>query len=230
MYEATKLPEGWINQMRRFDEIWAPSAWGRRLLVSSGVPARKVRVVPEGLDTAMSFNPKAFNRTRAREVVYPAKFANHFVFLSVFKWEERKGVSSLVRAFASEFVPEDNVVLCLRTTPPHAPDVDLRSILKKDKVPDNIIMLEHQHDARYQMMLAGADAFVLPTHGEGWGRPIVEAMAMALPVIATNWSAPPEYLSSATGYVLPVKKLEDVRDLPGAPAGAQVRLFSFYFF
>ena len=35
---------------------------------------------------------------------------------------------------------------------------------------------------------AGADAFVLPTHGEGWGRPAVEAMAMALPSVVTNWS------------------------------------------
>lgn len=28
-----------------------------------------------------------------------------------------------------------------------------------------------------------ADAFVLPSRGEGWGRPHVEAMSMALPVI-----------------------------------------------
>ena len=40
-------------------------------------------------------------------------------------------------------------------------------------------------------LYAAADAFVLPSRGEGWGRPHVEAMAMGLPVIATNWSAPP---------------------------------------
>jgi glycosyltransferase involved in cell wall biosynthesis len=32
------------------------------------------------------------------------------------------------------------------------------------------------------------DAVVLATHGEGWGLPLVEGMAMGLPVIATNWS------------------------------------------
>jgi glycosyltransferase involved in cell wall biosynthesis len=33
-----------------------------------------------------------------------------------------------------------------------------------------------------------AHAFVLPTRGEGWGRPIVEAMAMELPTIASYFS------------------------------------------
>jgi hypothetical protein len=31
------------------------------------------------------------------------------------------------------------------------------------------------------------DAFVLASHGEGWGLPYMEAMAMGLPCIATNW-------------------------------------------
>ena len=47
-----------------------------------------------------------------------------------------------------------------------------------------------------------ADAFVLPSRGEGWGRPHVEAMAMGLPVIATNWSGPTAYLDEAVGYAL----------------------------
>ncbi len=32
------------------------------------------------------------------------------------------------------------------------------------------------------------DAFVLPSHGEGWGLTLMEAMAMALPTIGTRWS------------------------------------------
>ncbi|CAA6668467.1 unnamed protein product [Spirodela intermedia] len=48
-----------------------------------------------------------------------------------------------------------------------------------------------------------ADAFVLPSRGEGWGRPLVEAMAMELPVIATNWSGPAEFLTAENSYPLP---------------------------
>jgi glycosyltransferase involved in cell wall biosynthesis len=43
-------------------------------------------------------------------------------------------------------------------------------------------------DADFPRFYKAGDALVLPTRGEGWGRPQVEAMAMGLPVISTNWS------------------------------------------
>lgn len=43
-------------------------------------------------------------------------------------------------------------------------------------------------DADFPRFYKAGDAFVLPTRGEGWGRPHVEAMSMGLPVISTNWS------------------------------------------
>ena len=46
------------------------------------------------------------------------------------------------------------------------------------------------------------DAFVLPTRGEGWGRPVMEAMAMGLPVIVTNFSGTTAFISSSTAYPL----------------------------
>jgi glycosyltransferase involved in cell wall biosynthesis len=66
-------------------------------------------------------------------------------------------------------------------------------------------------------LYAAADAFVLPSRGEGWGRPHVEAMAMGLPVLATNWSGPAAYLSEATGYPLPYElaPVADELRLPG---------------
>lgn len=59
-----------------------------------------------------------------------------------------------------------------------------------------------------------ANAFVLPTRGEGWGRPLVEAMAMAVPVIATNWSGPTEYLDKENSYPLPVNQMDEVKEGP----------------
>lgn len=57
--------------------------------------------------------------------------------------------------------------------------------------------------AELPSLYKAVDAFVLPTRGEGWGRPVVEAMSMGLPAIVTNWSGVTAFLSSATGYPLP---------------------------
>lgn len=221
MYEATEIPTGWTEALHEFDEIWAPSAWGRRLLVHSGVPMSKVRVMPEGLDTQTQFNPRAFNKTQARGLIYPPAVRDHFVFLSVAKWENRKAYKELIEAFSREFSQIEKVSLVLRTTPPRPLAQELQDILGDRDLPKNVWLLGHQPDTRYQLMLAGADAFVLASHGEGWGRPIVEAMAMGLPVITTNWSGPTEFITPVTAYILPVTRLTPVQGLPGSPPTAQ---------
>lgn len=46
---------------------------------------------------------------------------------------------------------------------------------------------------RLVKIMNALDAFVLPTTGEGWGLPILEAMACGLPVVVTNYSAHTEF-------------------------------------
>jgi glycosyltransferase involved in cell wall biosynthesis len=50
-----------------------------------------------------------------------------------------------------------------------------------------------------------ANVLVIPSHGEGWGRPHVEAMSCECPVIATAWSGPTEYLNSNNGFPLNIE-------------------------
>ena len=65
----------------------------------------------------------------------------------------------------------------------------------------------NQEVPTYQLgvLYRSSDCFVLPTRGEGWGLPIIEAMACGVPVIATSWSAqcdfmtPREFVSSPGG-------------------------------
>ena len=52
------------------------------------------------------------------------------------------------------------------------------------------------------MLYQSAQLFVLPTRGEGWCLPCVEAMAIGLPVIVTNFSGPTEYMAERHSYPL----------------------------
>ena len=59
--------------------------------------------------------------------------------------------------------------------------------------------------AQVKDLLASADAFVLPTRGEGWGLPISEAMSMALPVIVTNCTGQMAYATEENSYLIPIE-------------------------
>jgi glycosyltransferase involved in cell wall biosynthesis len=47
-----------------------------------------------------------------------------------------------------------------------------------------------------------ADAFVLPTRGEGWGLPLIQAMAMGLPTIGTGWGGQMEFMNQENSYLI----------------------------
>eukprot|EP00045_Choanoeca_perplexa_P007376 m.66405 g.66405 ORF g.66405 m.66405 type:complete len:542 (+) comp14051_c0_seq1:294-1919(+) len=222
MYEATHVPSDWKPNFNEIDEWWVPYTGMKDILVDNHkVSANRIFVVEEGLDTELTFNPGLFDRTLCRQRVYPADVQRHFIFLSVFKWEERKAYKELIRAFSTAFPLDVNVTLFLRTSPPGDNLAGVVKGLLDGEEDPRIRLLPRQQDHRYQQMLMGADAFVLATHGEGWGRPLMEAMAMGLPSVATNWSGPTQFMTEKTGYLIPVKKMIKAEGLPGAVPEAE---------
>jgi len=52
-----------------------------------------------------------------------------------------------------------------------------------------------------------ADAFVLPSHGEGWGLPLMEAMAMELPTIGTKFGGNVDFMDPSCSFLLDAKRV-----------------------
>lgn len=117
----------------------------------------------------------------------------------------------MLRAYFTEYSIDDDVALVILTNAYHSSSDFAEQVtalatewnLNLHQLPKVIF---HPKVAQQELpqLFKAAHAFVLPSRGEGWGRPHVEAMAMGLPVIATNWSGPTEYLKPHNGYPLPI--------------------------
>uniref|UniRef100_A0A6U4RKD1 Glycosyl transferase family 1 domain-containing protein n=1 Tax=Hemiselmis andersenii TaxID=464988 RepID=A0A6U4RKD1_HEMAN len=216
MFETDRLPEGWAERLNRMDEIWVPARFHVTTFLAGGVDPSKIHIVPEAVDTEL-FDPEDMDPLE----IYDGD--HRYKFLSVFKWEERKGWDVLLRAYFSEFSEKDDVLLTIRTYAYHSESNFREQIdaFGRKEFPDKaesgslpaIHLLTKDMDVDQMPRLYKAnDAFVLPSRGEGWGRPHIEAMAMGLPAIATNWSGNTEFMNDWDSYPIPIEGLVPVRE------------------
>ena len=198
MLEVDGLPEEWVRQCNRMDEVWVPSAFNVETFRNSGVSV-PIHIVPLGID------PNYFNPG-----IQAFRFSEKYTFLSVFEWGERKAPAEMLRTFANEFAHDDVLLVCKITN--KDPDIDVRAEIRKlnlKHVESKILIVYNQTIPAYLLgsLYRSADCFVLPTRGEGWGMPLLEAMACGIPVIATDWSAQRDFLNEQTGFPIRVKRL-----------------------
>lgn len=195
-WETTRIPEPVLNGLRSLAEIWVPSHWQRRIFIRNGLARAKIRVVPLGYD------PERFKLAHK-----PREAGRPYRFLFVGKWETRKGVRELLAAFTGEFRPHERVELVMAAHNPFRPNFDAARALSEELARlradgTRVTMVAPMSEAALVELYQSADAFVLPTRAEGWGLPLLEAMACGLPCIVTDYSAPTEFAEADTVYFL----------------------------
>jgi glycosyltransferase involved in cell wall biosynthesis len=198
MFETDRLPEGWAESCNRMDAVWVPTEFNRQTFSQAGVAADKIAVVPGAIDMT------PFDR---RTPALRINGARGFNFLSIFDWSLRKGWDVLIRAYVEEFQADEDVALLFKIHSSMGESMEtivrrvesfLVDTLGRDpnRIPDVVFQDTNIPDSKMPGLYRAADCYVMPTRGEGWGRPIMEAMAMGLPAIATNWSGQTEYMNS----------------------------------
>jgi GT2 family glycosyltransferase len=199
MLETDRIPEEWVRQANLMDEVWCPSEFNARSFRASGV-TRPIHVIPLGIDPGY-FNP----------AIQAPRMAEDFTFLSVFEWGERKAPEILLRAFNKEFKARERAILVCKilNVDPGIDVFDQVARLNLDPNGGRIHFSLNHVLPTYQLgvLYRSADCFVLPTRGEGWGMPILEAMACGLPVIATDWSAQCDFMTASNAYPLGLDRL-----------------------
>lgn len=204
MFETDRLPPGWAEACNHMDAVWVPSAFNRETFAFAGVKPEKLRVVP-GLIDLDQYNPQG------PPLALPSDHGFHF--LAVFDWSLRKGWDVLIAAFVEEFRPDEDVALLLRvhsslgyTVPQIYAQIEnfLVKELGRDpaRIPDILLLDKSLSASELLALYRAADCYVLPTRGEGWGRPFMEAMAMERPTIATGWSGMTAFMNAENSLLI----------------------------
>lgn len=204
VWETSRTPHKWLAHMNKFDAICVPTQHNKRALQNSGVTV-PIYLVPHGVNTHI-FHPnnKKFPLPRA---------TGKFIFVSVFGFQHRKNPEGLLRAYWEEFSSKDNVILVIKTNgfaPYENESWIQRQIgqykqrlgIRKDTAPIVVIgrrLPESQLKGLYTL----ANAFVLPSRGEGVGLPYLEALASGTPVIATAWGGHMDFLTHNNSFLIP---------------------------
>lgn len=108
-----------------------------------------------------------------------------------------------VLARVLELEPDSNLRLKICGLPP-ARQEQLRAVADESGISDAVDLLPFIPDAELARLYEGAVALLFPSKFEGFGMPVLEAMAHGTPVIALNTTSLPEVMGDA-GVLMPDK-------------------------
>jgi autotransporter strand-loop-strand O-heptosyltransferase len=199
VWESTLQPEHFFNKLKEYDQIWVPSQWQAECTIAQGMPADKVKVVPEGVDVN-TFYPE--------DPVTKLDYVDgRFKFILFGRWDYRKSTKEIIETFLKEFKSDEPVDLIVSIDNPFSGDglESTENRLKHFGLEDPRIKVKHFPSREdYITYMKNGHVFLSCARSEGWNLPLIEAMACGTPAIYSECCAQMEF---AKGKGLPVKVL-----------------------
>lgn len=193
-YVATEssdfIDSKWHKNINMMDEIWVPSEYVKNSCIKSGVTI-PIKIAPHCLNIS--------EYTENKTNVKIQQLADTFNFCFIGEFSERKNLKALLRAFHAEFHPRENVNLYIKTSGLDVTKIEnycdsikkglkLRTSYKK-----NIVISGRIDKKDYISILSQCHCFVMPSKGEGFCIPALEAMSLGIPSIYTSGIAVEEF-------------------------------------
>lgn len=200
--ESTVLPDRSLEAAANADQVWVPTSFCRGVCLANGMPAAKVHVVPYYL-------PAPARRCRPP--------SPHDPFTVLVSWDgksnmNRKNVLNCIRAFKKAWPSNLDVRLKLKTRDlsPENTTAVMEEIYR-----DARIILDNAFAPEVDDIFDGVHCLMHCHRAEGYGRHVMEAMLRRVPVIATAYSGPMDWLtqenSLQVGYNLIETSVQEYR-------------------
>ena len=200
MLETDKTSPTWAHKCNQMDAIFVPSTFCMSSFMQSNI-VKPIRVIPFGID---------FDKYAPEGPKLLDNLTTKYNFLSVGQWlqqGDRKNIIGTIRTFLNIFRDNPDVGLILKSYLVSAGTIDKMSIdmqiqqlrhqmgFKKDQGPKIYLVHGALTEENMIKLYRNADAFLLPTTGEAWGMPLMEAAAMELPIITTGGTGAEAFLN-----------------------------------
>jgi glycosyltransferase involved in cell wall biosynthesis len=174
-----------------------------------GISPERVHVVPEGVDTSI-FQP-------INDPSRIAAFRREFVgselpyVAYVGKPTERRNLTPLLHAFA-RLIRERGVRHKMLIVGAGLPGTSpFREVIRTLGLQDDVIVRDYASHAEMPFVYNAADLFIYPSSYEGFGMPVLEAMACGAPTITLDNTAFPEF-AGGVAHLLPDARVDTLLD------------------
>lgn len=179
---------------RRARQVITVSEFSRqRLMELARIREERITVIPNGVSERFQpATPDTIAEMKER-LGLPERY-----ILSVGTLEPRKNLARLFQAWRQLAVREPDVSLVVVGMPNHV----FRAVNVEDDLP-RTCFTGHVDDRDLPTIYAGSELFVFPSLYEGFGLPVVEAMASGLPVLTSSTSSLGEIAGDAAETIDP---------------------------
>ena len=190
------------DSVRRADIIITPSQASKNEVVRLlGVQGEKIRVIYEAAGEA--FHP--LDKDEARLSIKTGQGIDGPFVLYLGAGEPRKNLPYLVEAYArldKRLRDEFKLVIA---GPRRWGHKVITNIVGENNVAERVVFTGHVSDTDVINLYNAAEVFVFPSLAEGFGLPVLEAMACGTPVICSGTSSLPEVAGLAARLIDPYK-------------------------
>lgn len=172
------------------------------------VPPCKVKTILNGVDINR-FSPPSEAKQSVHQTDENKRKNTVPTIITARRLVKKNGIDHLIRAFSLVLKKEDCRLLIIGDGSERQTLEELASELK---IKDKVYFLGFMPHDRIPELLINADIAVVPSLIEASSLFMLEAMAMAKPVIATNSGGLPEVLDSSTGVLVEAMNEEELAD------------------
>ena len=186
--------DDYINSAKQADKIITVSESAKRDIIKNlGIEANKIDVIYPGIDLEM-YNK---NYTDEEKKKVKKKYflpENYLLFLGTI--EPRKNLVNVLKAFA-KFKEKDKKMKLVVSGKSGWKSENIPELIESLGIKDDIIFTGYVDESDKVLIYKLAKIFLFPSIYEGFGMPILEAMAAGIPVITSNCSSMPEVVGES---------------------------------